>query len=67
MSLVLAQCDGADLKIGDIADRSVLEKNLESNCMPEGFDGMDAGDYEDFLQRRRVLMASKIREYYYSL
>ena len=41
--------------------------NLEVNCIPAEIINMTAADYPDFLQKRRVLMAKKIKEYYQSL
>lgn len=67
MAIVLDQCSGGKLQLGDITDRAALDANLEQNCIPNGFDGMGFSDYGDFLEKRRVLMASKIRDYYYSL
>lgn len=67
MAIVLDQCSGGKLQLGDITDRAALDANLEQNCIPKGFEGMGFSNYGDFLEKRRVLMASKIRDYYYSL
>lgn len=37
------------------------------NCVPEDVFGMDHTRYAEFLEKRRVLMAQKIKKYYYSL
>mgnify|MGYP001132523843 CR=1 FL=1 len=37
------------------------------NCIPEDIFEMDIENYDDFLMRRRTLMAKKIKDYYLSL
>lgn len=44
-----------------------LHDNLASNCIPGEIENMVVGDYREFLQERRKLMAKKIREYYHRL
>jgi hypothetical protein len=44
-----------------------LKKNLEMNCIPEGFENMTVDDYLQFLEQRRKLMAKKIKTYYESI
>lgn len=61
------QCDAGALKVGTITNKDELVKNINSNCIPEGIESMEAGDYEQFLVKRRKLMAQKMRDYYYSL
>lgn len=53
--------------IGSITNKSELNENLKINCIPKGFENMTVDDYDDFLKQRRILMANKIKEYYYSL
>ena len=64
---VIRQCEGSALKYGGIIDRRQLDTNLEQNCIPPETPEMDAGDYDRFLEMRRVLMAQKIRRYFFSL
>lgn len=64
---VFEQCVSKELKYGNISDIALLKKNLSINCIPENIVSMDASHYEDFLLKRRKLMANKIKEYYYSL
>lgn len=52
---------------GGITDLEELKSNLKQNCIPEKFEQMDIGSYEQFLNRRRELMAEKIRDYYWNL
>ena len=44
-----------------------LKENLTMNCVPESIYSMTMDDYENFLSQRRLLMAKKIRDYYFSL
>ena len=67
MGKVLEQCEGGDLKYGNITSLRTLKSNLRDHCIPEGFEFMTVADYEEFLKARRVLMAQKIRTYYESL
>ena len=61
------QCKTKVMKIGTITDEEELKENLRINCIPESIVNMTADDYPDFLAQRRVLMAKKIKEYYFSL
>lgn len=47
--------------------QNFFNKNLSQNCIPPNIVNMTHRDYMDFLAQRRVLMANKIKEYYYSL
>ena len=61
------QCNTGDATIGSIIDKDLLNENLKINCIPEGFQSMTVDDFDKFLKQRRILMANKIKEYYYSL
>lgn len=61
------QCNNGIATIGSIVDKEILKSNLKLNCIPEGFDNMTLEDFDEFLKQRRILMAKKIEEYYYSL
>lgn len=67
MAEVIKQTQGGKLKYGGIADEKALAENLKQNCIPAGFEEMEADDYEDFLKERRKLMAKKIKDFYFSL
>ena len=64
---VLDQCNGGSLVYGGIKTMAELKDNLRMNCIPDTIFTMDITSYDDFLKQRRVLMANKIRDYYYSL
>lgn len=53
--------------IGSINDIDLLESNMTMNCIPKDIFNMDSESYYRFLQERRMLMAHKIKEYYYNL
>jgi len=63
----LLQCDSANQVIGTIVDKEQFERNLKQNCIPAQVISMSAEDYFDFLVERRMLMAKKIKGYYFSL
>lgn len=64
---ITEQCNNGSIKIGSIDDKSLLEDNLRINCIPTGFENMIVENFDEFLKQRRILMAQKIKEYYYSL
>ena len=66
-SLALQQCGGEQAKCGSIMSEDELRANLAVNCIPEDIFDMDHTRYEEFLQKRRALMAAKIRKYYEGL
>ena len=61
------QCDTGVITIGSITDYDQLIQNLETNCVPLDVFEMDHTRYPEFLEKRRVMMAKKIRKYYESL
>lgn len=67
MSIVIDQTKGGELKIGRIDNPETLKENLAENCIPEGFENMTYENYQEFLEKRRKLMAEKIKRYYRSL
>ena len=52
---------------GLINDIDKFYANLEANCVPVETIEMDFNSYDDFLDKRRKMMAAKIKKYYYSL
>lgn len=62
-----ACANGNESKYTTIKTLEDLEANCRQNCIPTGFKDMSVSDYDRFLEQRRVLMAQKIREYFYSL
>ena len=61
------QCEDKNIVCGSITDLEQLKKNLADNCIPEEVSEMDYTRYEEFLTKRRILMAQKIKKFYYSL
>lgn len=66
-SAALAQCGSDKAETGSIIDEKVLRENLAMNCIPDDIFEMDYTRYDEFLEKRRTLMAQKIRKYYESL
>ncbi len=64
---VLQQCNGSHMQYGGITSEQQLFANLEKNAIPEDIFDMDISHYEEFLKKRRMLMAKKIEKYYKSL
>ncbi len=64
---ILEQCQGGKMKYGAITKKKELLENLSAHCIPQSILSMGAADYDDFLVERRVLMANKIKGYYFSL
>ena len=67
MADVKAQCNGEENKYGLINSEEDLYKNLEESAIPKDIINMSVENYEEFLQKRRILMANKIKEYFYKL
>jgi hypothetical protein len=61
------QVDGGKKKYGGITDEKELRANLRAHCLPESLLDGDVPEYEEFLQQRRVLMARKIKHWFWSL
>lgn len=67
MKDVVEQCNGANHVYGAIESMDDLKFNMEENCIPQNFIEMKIDDYDEFLKQRRILMAAKLKKYYYSL
>lgn len=66
-SEAIKQCETKEIKCGSITELEQLKANLAANCIPFEVCVMTHNDYEEFLHKRRVLMAKKIKDYYYGL
>lgn len=64
---VFAQCHNNSPTYGNITDIETLKENLRMNCIPDGIMTMTVDDYEQFLEKRRQLMAQKIKQYFEQL
>lgn len=67
LNYVFKQCEGQELKYGGINSKEQLYQNLSENCIPEETKDMDITQFNNFLEKRRILMANKLKLYYYSL
>ena len=61
------QCETGVITIGSITDINKLMANLKTNCVPEEVFEMNETRYAEFLDKRRIMMAEKIRTYYEAL
>lgn len=66
-TVALNQCKTKEAKCGSIIDEAQLRHNLETNCIPPEIFNMSYEEYSDFLEKRRLLMAKKIRRFYENL
>ncbi|WP_404372271.1 DUF262 domain-containing protein [Kytococcus sedentarius] len=64
---VTRQAATGQLDLGEIVDADDLARNLEENALPADLAGVDASNYPEFLEHRRVLMAQMMRRYYEGL
>ncbi len=63
----IKQCETKQITCGSITEIEKLKENLQLNCIPFETTGMTFNDYPEFLEKRRQLMAQKIKRYYYGL
>lgn len=54
-------------QVSGLSNEQQLLDNLKMNCVPIEIQQMTIDDYSEFLNLRRKLMATKIKEYYHSL
>lgn len=54
-------------QVSGLATEQELLANLKMNCVPSEITEMNIDNYNDFLASRRILIATKIKEYYHSL
>ena len=66
-NIALRQCQTKVAECGSIIDEVQLYNNLADNCIPNNVFEMGHEQYGIFLEKRRILMAKKIRKYYESL
>lgn len=66
-SELLHQCSTGEPRYGNIIDRKTLQQNLAAHCIPESVYTLGVEDYEGFLEERRKLMASRIKNFYQGL
>lgn len=66
-SSVKEQCKTKNIILGNISNEELLTINLAENCIPNDIYEMTVSDYDDFLQKRRILMSEFIHKYYLNL
>lgn len=65
--IVKSQMIDNNQQVSGLATVQQLFDNLKMNCVPAEIQQMSIDDYNEFLNLRRKLMATKIKEYYHSL
>lgn len=65
--LINGQISNGNHLVSGISTKVELLENLKANCVPAEIMEMDIGNYPDFLNLRRKLMAEKMRDYYFLL
>jgi len=63
-SELVSQCDGGKKKYGGITDIKDMKANLRMHCLPETLLDGDIPAYDEFLEKRRKLMALKIKQWF---
>lgn len=66
-SRAVHQCSTKEPTIGNITDLETLKQNIAENALPGEIISMTVADYDDFLNKRRHLMAKIIETYYKQL
>jgi hypothetical protein len=61
---LLEQVQGGKMVYGNISNKENLYNNLNEHAIPQEIFEMNTSDYEDFLEKRKKLIALKIRQYY---
>lgn len=65
--IITSQMADNKMQVSGISTEQELTDNLKMNCVPIEIMEMNIDDYPEFLNLRRKLMATKIKEYYFSL
>ena len=60
-------CEVGSPPYGGIDNIDELQTNFDAHCIPHRDDPAIFENYDEFLERRRILMGKKIRKYYESL
>ena len=67
LDMVINQNAPNNRVLSGLSTHEGLLDNLSSNCIPEEIQNMEIEDYPVFLEKRRILMSKKNRNYYFSL
>ena len=65
--LIKIQIQENNRQISGLSTEEYLSDNLKMNCVPKELIEMGIDDYQGFLNLRRKLMATKMKEYYFAL
>lgn len=64
---LLEQANNGQTKYGAIDNMEDMMENFKTHCIPMGVENMNIEHYDEFLDKRRKLMALKIRDYFVKL
>lgn len=67
LQIIVDQCETGTFDYSGITSKETLLENLQQHCIPTDIFNMTVDDYEEFLEKRKVLMAKKIEKYYKSI
>ena len=67
MKKILKQIETKEPIIGGIVNMDELNETLKQNFIPKEFINYSIENYKLFLEKRRILMSKKIKEYYFNL
>jgi hypothetical protein len=67
LKTVYEQCLNKTAHYGVITEEADLISNLTANCLPVSLEDYQVEAYNEFLEKRRMLMADKIKRYYFDL
>jgi hypothetical protein len=65
--IITSQMADNKMQVSGISTEQELTDNLKMNCVPIEIRQMSIDDYPEFLNLRRKLIATKIKDYYFSL
>lgn len=66
-SKLIEHCNNGSTAFGAITDIDEMRVNFKIHCVPDEMENKTIEHYDEFLQERRKLMASKIKNYYWKL
>lgn len=64
---IYKQIESGNIAIGNLSTEDDFNNNLSQNCIPVEIRNMTFENYDDFLVKRRKLMAVKMRQYFNEL
>jgi Uncharacterized conserved protein (DUF2081). len=66
-SKLIEHCNNGSTAFGAITDIDEMKENFKTHCVPDKMVNKTIEHYDEFLQERRRLIATKIKNYYWKL